>query len=278
MTRYNNCCFTINNPTDQDTDLLKDELVSYFIIGREVAPETGTPHLQGYLELSKQLSLSALKKIIPRAHIEKRRGTQKQAIDYCKKDNDFVEHGVKKSQGKRNDLKAVKDLVWTEGANMYSVIDMATSYQQLRSAELMMKYRPAKKKYYPKTIYWFHGSTGKGKTKMAIDCCPDNSYWMSTENLKWFDGYSGQTHVIIDDFRRDFTTFHFLLRLFDVYPLKVPIKGGFVDWEPTHIFITCPQGPYVLYNNRTDEDIAQLTRRITEVFDFDNEEIVIEEK
>lgn len=277
MTRFRNCCFTINNPTDADIVSLVNPYVSYCIYGKEVG-ENGTPHLQGYLELNKQLNLNALKVILPRAHIEKRRGSQDQAIEYCKKDGDFVETGTKKKQGKRNDLAEIRRIVFEDHGNMLDIIHIASNYQSLKSAELLMKYRPPKNKYLPKKVFWFFGSTGKGKTKMAMDCCPENNTWISSEKLNWFDGYWGQTHVLIDDYRRDFTTFHFLLRLLDVYPLKVPIKGGYVDWEPDYIYITCPQSPTTLYNNRTDEDIAQLTRRITEVFDFDNDEIEIIEQ
>jgi len=47
--------------------------------------------LQGYVHLSTQKTLSAMKKFIPRAHLEPRRGTIDEAVDYCKKDGDFEE-------------------------------------------------------------------------------------------------------------------------------------------------------------------------------------------
>ena len=47
---------------------------------------------------------------------------------------------------------------------------------------------------------------------------------MSSRNLQWFDGYMGQKVVCFDDFRKDFCTFHELLRLLDRYPMDVPVK------------------------------------------------------
>lgn len=87
-------------------------------------------------------------------------------------------------------------------------------------------------------------------------------------DLKWFDGYSGQQNAIIDDFREDFCSFSFLLRVLDRYPLKVAVKGSFVEWNPTTIYITCPHSPAELYAYKTPADLAQLTRRITTIRRF----------
>lgn len=47
-------CFTVNNYRREDIkNLLESEHLDYVIIGEETAPETGTPHLQGYLKFPK---------------------------------------------------------------------------------------------------------------------------------------------------------------------------------------------------------------------------------
>jgi len=53
-TRYTYFVFTANNPTAAQESWLKAELtkhVSYLIFGHEIAPSTGTPHLQGFFAL-----------------------------------------------------------------------------------------------------------------------------------------------------------------------------------------------------------------------------------
>lgn len=35
----------------------------------------------------------------------------------------------------------------------------------------------------------------------------------------------------------------FILKLLDIYPLKVPTKGGFANWVPDIIFITSNMAP-----------------------------------
>ena len=105
---FRNICFTINN-THEIPSINLDK-VQYYIIGKEYA-STGTPHLQGYAELIGTHRLNAVKRIFGSntMHIEKRRGTQDEAINYCKKDGDFVEHGIKKSGGRANIKEAAMD-------------------------------------------------------------------------------------------------------------------------------------------------------------------------
>lgn len=65
-----------------------------FICGQEEIGKEGTKHFQGYIELNKPMRIGGVKKIpgFERAHLEVRKGTQTQAIDYCqKKDSTTIE-------------------------------------------------------------------------------------------------------------------------------------------------------------------------------------------
>lgn len=72
-----NFCFTLNNPTlspdELVTKLSDDARVRYAIFQHERGA-TGTPHYQGYVELTKQLRFATAKNIINgNPHIEKRK-------------------------------------------------------------------------------------------------------------------------------------------------------------------------------------------------------------
>ena len=89
-------CFTLNNPTTGERQLLSElgesEHVSYMVYGNEVGSE-GTPHLQGYVQFANRRSMRQAKALLgARLHLEISRGTPRQASQYCKKDGDFVEH------------------------------------------------------------------------------------------------------------------------------------------------------------------------------------------
>lgn len=97
MSRAKNWVFTLNNYTDNDQQRLRDlassDDVAYLVFGREVG-ESGTPHLQGYVEFRSRKRLSQLRALVSdRAHYEVRRGTGVEADEYCKKDEDFETFG-----------------------------------------------------------------------------------------------------------------------------------------------------------------------------------------
>lgn len=103
------------------TDLFKDVSTIKFAIWQiELCPTSHRHHIQGYLELPKVVKLPSCKHLFVQdfqrtVHIEKRRGTQKQAVDYCSKMESKVcgpySFGGKSIQGERNDLKAVQEAV-----------------------------------------------------------------------------------------------------------------------------------------------------------------------
>lgn len=110
---YTNWCFTWNNPPDLpdglgwSTDNVKT-LVYQFESG-----SAGTKHVQGYVELKFRRTLSGVKSLLgaDSVHFEPRRGTRKQAIQYCMKEDTrvegttpFVYGDVESAQGKRTDL------------------------------------------------------------------------------------------------------------------------------------------------------------------------------
>lgn len=100
MARYN-YHFTYNNYTTTGEDNLKQWLTDnakYAVFGHEIAPTTGTPHLQGYFSLKKKKRMttiqSALKKLKVKLSIIIAEGTAEENRVYCTKDKDFWEVGT----------------------------------------------------------------------------------------------------------------------------------------------------------------------------------------
>jgi len=242
---------------------------SYVIYGIEKCEE-GRVHHQGYIEFQTNRKLNRLKKFDREIHWELRQGNQAQAIDYCKKDGEYTESGEAKAArpGTRNDLVAVRTAI-NNGAGMREICDIATSYQSIKMAEVYLKHIERQRDWMPE-VTWFYGKTGSGKTRKAVEEA-GNIYYMSSRNLKWWEGYDAHENVIIDDFRKDFCTFHELLRILDRYPYRVEVKGGSRQLLAKKIWITSCYHPRDVYDTR--EDIEQLIRRINLISNlrFENE-------
>lgn len=86
--------FTINNPTIEPEELLEtaDGLacIRYIVFQSELG-DNGTPHYQGYLELTRPQRITYLRANFHPAHYEPRRGTREQARDYAMKEDTRTE-------------------------------------------------------------------------------------------------------------------------------------------------------------------------------------------
>jgi hypothetical protein len=243
--------------------------MKYHVIGKEVGEENLVPHLQGYIEFKKALRFSVVKSFLgERCHIEVRKGTRRQAAEYCKKQGQFWETGSIAGQGKRTDLEAIRQSL-KSGEGVEPVIPR-TNCQTLRYAQNVAQYLEPGRTWKTQ-VSWYWGATGTGKTRTAyseLSTNEDSRLWVSAGTLQWWDGYDAHEHVLIDDFRGDFCKFHTLLRILDRYPFRVPIKGGFRQLLAKRIIVTAPLPPEDMYAGRTTEDVAQLLRRIDEVKQF----------
>lgn len=85
-------CFTYNNYDVNILDKFNNTLntLGKYIYGFEVG-ESGTPHLQGYINLNNKKTLSSLINHvnIKQIHFEKCKGSEKDNITYCSKDGKF---------------------------------------------------------------------------------------------------------------------------------------------------------------------------------------------
>lgn len=277
-----NWCFTVNNYVASDLNKLRNlvpSYLSYCVVGREVA-STGTPHLQGYFELtSRRLRSAILKKLsLSSCHLEPRRGTQADAIRYCMKDGDYDEFGLRASappvpasKGK-NKLLPFLPILKSGGLSELSAHPECTLHL-LKHAEKHLEINMSpRKRSDPLTVIWLHGSTGTGKTRSVYDYCERHSLalYSRTGASRFFNGFDGERHVLFDDFRDSHFEFSNLLVLLDVYPQVVDVKGSFRQWRPNVVFITCPYPPTEAYKGIQSSSSGydkhqQLMRRLTYV-------------
>lgn len=84
--------FTKNSFDVNDLSFFSDWAdFTYMVFGRETAPTTGTPHLQGYFTLKKAVRPSYLKRILPQGtHFEIARKPELANFRYCTKSRNYT--------------------------------------------------------------------------------------------------------------------------------------------------------------------------------------------
>lgn len=269
--------FTLFKYTDEDINRLQQlgEQVQYIRFGKELTLEKQKPHLQGFIYfhnaksgVSAQRWIDGPVKPARKPHVETARGTIAQNKAYTSKEGEWFEAGEAPTQGDRTDMKKIKKMV-QDGASMKEVIDVCTNYQALRGAELLMKYQQPPPDRPNLKVYWWWGPSGCSKSYCAKRAArEDASWWISSPTGGYFQGYCGQKSVVLDDWRPHLCKFSELLRIIDVGPVQVPVKGSSHWWIPEQIWITAPKHPKAFYGDRTDEEVFQLLRRITEIRHF----------
>lgn len=257
-----NWCFT---EYQVDTPLEWPEFVRYAVYQLERCPDTGRLHFQGYVEFSKVMRLSGCKKVLSKAHWKPKykESTREQARDYCLKTDTRIDgpwvHGKWVKDGERTDLQVVTDKI-KEGASLKDIFETApeTTLKYTKNIQtLRALYDEAQDSAPEVHVRW--GAPGSGKTRFVYENHTD--VWSKPDG-DWFDGYEGHEVVLFDDFYGG-VKYNTMLKLLDRYPMRVPIKGSFVQWRPRIIYITSNVPPEEWYTNIADK--RALLRRITSI-------------
>lgn len=278
--------FTLNNYTPLELQVLRDlhEInVRYVCWQREVAPTTGTPHLQGYIELKSKKGHAWLRGIgFPnRTHFEGRRGTRVEAREYCKKPetavaDSFEEFGTwVAGGGARSDIDALVERV-RAGAGDHELLDEmpGTFFRHMKAVkELRSVILPERDRSVQPVVKVFWGVTQSGKTRSVYDWADEQGYKVfSLTAGRWWDGYKQQKVCLLDDFSTEFGRtlggIHFLLKLLGRYPMTVEVKGSTVPFNSPYIFLTSNQDPRDWYPEAIQEHQDALRARFSEVRHF----------
>ena len=106
----------------------------------------GTSHLQIYIRFNTKKRFEQIKKVNPRLHIEPSRGTKKQNLVYCSKENDYVSNCRIPRP-----LEVIKDL----RPYQEDVINVVSGEPE------------------PRKIYWWYGPKEIGKSEILFKLCAE---------------------------------------------------------------------------------------------------------
>lgn len=238
-------CFTLNNFIEDDLEKLLTLDAQYVIAGKELAPETGTPHLQGYISFHTKKSLKQVKEIYPRAHWEIAKGDSLENYAYCSKGGDFIERGVRplgkheKRKARGDGAKALWEEVWSS-AKEGRIEDISAEirfkhYRTIKTISGDYLARPPDLEDGPCGI-WIHGPAGVGKSRLARELDPD---LYPKDDNEWWNGYSGQQTVLLDDFDPYTPSLTKKVKIWaDRYSFLAQVKGGYIWIRPKKFIVT----------------------------------------
>lgn len=267
-------CFTVNNPLQSDRSAITDlyPKCNYLVIGNEIGQE-GTPHIQGYVQYEPGVRFNWLRERLPRAHLERARGSALQNRDYCTKDGDFKEYGIiklKNKSGERTDLAEIKKLL--DECNLEKVkecyfpqwVRYRKSFVIYLQQKQLTHERSYAKRRFKTQVNVIHGAPDTGKTR---------KFWDENENMDvitfhngFIIGYTGAPVVLFDDFDSTRVPRGLFLQLTDRYPMTINVKGDSMEWNPRVINITSNIHPNCWYGSN---DLSVL-RRLSSVITLDN--------
>lgn len=245
-------CFTsFKNVDDFESSVRKGEIL-YLVYGVEQCPTTKKTHLQGFVSFKNRTTLSRAKSALgdSKAHLETKRGTIREAADYCKKDGNFQEYGeAPPEQGDRGGEANKRR--WHEAlehckAGTIDEIDPELQIRYCGNIERLsqrFRARGVFNELLPGSIcgLFLQGAPGLGKSFYAKQFCRerDLTFWIKPLN-KWWDGYDQQSVVIIEDVDH-FTAKHLghSLKIWaDETPFTGEVKGGTIKLRPILIIVT----------------------------------------
>ena len=182
-----NKCFGMDGYEDEPTEevdyLIRALPYKYCIYSYEMAT-SGTVHIQGYVSFQSAKKLAFMKKHLPTAHFDIRRGSHSQAKAYCSKTDDVTfldgpyemgdDSTIPDHQRQRTDLEEIKQKL-DAGATMTTLWEenFKTTARYYRAFEQYLDVKSKHRKFQPGekpkiVILWGPSGTGKS-TKARAD-------------------------------------------------------------------------------------------------------------
>lgn len=244
--------------------------IEYYVWGHEIGKKNEKDHWHIYVYYKNARSVLATRRKFKLGKVEAPRDAD-DCIGYCMKDGDYHEYGKQPYAGCRTDLERCKydidRMIKTNTFNFDELEEM--HFGVFAKYERFFKNYISKKlqKLIPKKreTLVFIGKAGSGKTQKALDLLSDDYYfWNGHSDSKFWEGYTGQKEVLIDDFRGEMPL-GLLLRLTDPWPDRkkplIEVKGGSFIWLAEKIIITSNRDISDWFSFIDPEDLAALKRR-----------------
>ncbi len=233
----------------------------YLVFQLEVT-KTEKLHLQGYIELDKPIRFAGVKKLLgdPALHVRQRWHDRAHARNYCMKEESRVSPPVEigewvpDAQGSRTDVLAFVEAIRAGHTDIELLDQYPTGVLRYYRAiptirHIVAAARVPRRRVVKVVVLWGDSDVGKTYACTLRDGKDfDDYHFLNVSDTgTWFDGYQGQSRLIIDEFKGGIKRSH-LNRYLDGYRFDAQTKGSFVPAEWTEVYITSNDDPVTWYN------------------------------
>jgi len=260
----------LNKSKEEALVLLQNKLAGKPYKGMVVCRELhkdGSPHIHAYVLLNERFNCRSERFWDLDGH----HGDYQKARDitavskYIKKDGDFIEDGVidwkEKLDAKKAHRKYLGELMLKEGTTLKDLLHEDPSLA-LEAANLQKSLAACKQAMLePCTTedvkgIWLMGPAGVGKSHLVREIEP--SLYLKAQN-KWWDGYTGQKAVLIDDFDLNGVCLSHHLKIWsDRWGCTGEIKGAQIPLAHERFYVTSNYSPEQIFGQKKEEDRCDL--------------------
>lgn len=262
---------------------IEEALSSYNYLGQlEEGEEDGYRHWQLLIDGGKSpIRFSTLKRRLPTAHLEPRRGPMQQAVEYVTKETTRVtgeprlEHGTIRhsdERGRRKDVEAVREAVLEKGLSADEVfLQVPEAARMTLFVEKLVSARDRSRHTKPRQleVIWLYGPPGTGKTSLAVEL-GDTSYYRVTDYKNPFDGYMGEETLILDEFDGEMRL-STLLNILDFWPTTLPARYTNKTARFNQVVLVSNEAPWTFYTWEPLSRRQALARRLNTIMCVDTD-------
>lgn len=277
----NRWTFVVNNP-EEWRPVYDERTMDYLVWQHEIAPTTGTPHIQGYVRFKCKKRMTTVKSTMPiQVHLEQARADEEQNRTYCTKEGgtETTELGTydpeQGRQGRRTDLRqAVQTLQRTNSLTEVAVQHPETFvryHNGLGALHRALRPPPPPSRDIIAMILW--GPTNVGKTHRIRSRYP--GIYTVVAGRGPFDTYHDQEVVLFDEFRPDDWQITDMNRYLDKWPcdLNCRFYNRTALW--TRVFICANKDPDSWWPNDNYLLRDAFFRRVLVIYEITNKEDII---
>lgn len=256
--------------------------IKAFILGFEVGDQ-GTQHIQAVIQFNSAKRFSTLRKYFKNNHIERIHDFNK-AIDYCKKENDYLEYGEMTTQGQRKDIELFTEAIIEGYSNMELLAEFPSQTQRYlnnidKIRQMILAEHYSKELRPDLKVIFISGTVGVGKTRYIYDTYDILDIYRVSDYTNPFDNYQGQKILVLDEYNNQLNI-QLLLNILDIYPMLLPARYNdkWACYEKVYIISNYQYNQlFDMYNDEIRKAIRRRIHLIVPYITIDNVSEVYDE-